>query len=386
MDSMPWGLYFRDGSSEEDESWKLPRIRLPLSELINQNRHIKKKAYVNDYLILPVFKVLQDTLDDLEMPIDIDGDPDELKIQDKIIESYPSPIGEQLRKLFANSQEMANIGLPRLSQLIRCYEIISKLLAFTALSDLWELMIKQEEISVQSDSLVYFNSFFAINAENYKTYNYLRLLNAALRVLNDNNATPFISELYKLKVSIEKEDELHEASEYLEEVRAALSQNRVLATNMEEYCTQGEFHLSELLKKCAFLIKYRLVTVKDIAVNKLRHKDPSFALEIGVLRGTDARRIRTKSRRYDQFTDSHSVLLVKNIQKIGKNLSLSPFIIDENALSGYPNIKVFFFNYSEKGKKYHFEFVDTQTDTISADENHFSTIKDQFDAFKKSLG
>jgi hypothetical protein len=91
-----------------------------------------------------------------------------------------------------------------------------------------------------------------------------------------------------------------------------------------------EEKLTFILKKIAFLTKYRLVSVKEIVVNKPKNKDPFFHHIIDLLNSSDSD-FKAKEVDENTFTESRSVLLMKTIKSINENLNLSPLIIDTNA-------------------------------------------------------
>ncbi len=383
QNAVHWGLYTQEGSSKVLE-WKLPSSRLDLNYLLKQQLSNKPYEEVNDHIILPLFKAIQQHHPHISLPEDEDGHPDELKIQDLIIENFPLPIGEQIRKLFANTEEMFSLSLARLHQLIRSYEVSSKFLCYLLLSYLWDQIHQQKKIEISDYQQNELNLFFHLDGEVYQRFDFIALAQVVLSIFYENNVPLFVEEFQGIYVEMKKDGSFWESYLFLQKVRSHLAANRVLAQDLEEFCRQGEYHLSIILQKIAFLSTYRLITVKDILLKKERMMDPAYAIQMGILKGTDAKRIKPKEREYEQFTDTQSVLFIKNVKDLTQYQSLSPFIIDENAFSGHPNFKIFFFDYAQ-GEDYYYKFVDTGRDALLISEEKFPHIYAQLKRFRSDI-
>jgi len=96
---------------------------------------------------------------------------------------------------------------------------------------------------------------------------------------------------------------------------------------IEKRCVEYEEKLSFILQKLSFLARYRLVSVREIKVFKSQISKAKFHHVINLLNSSDSD---FKSNELDEpgFTESHSVLLMKNIKSIDEYLNLSPLIID----------------------------------------------------------
>ena len=131
---MPWGLYTRDESSLK---WKLPRMAH--NELIvrGSSGGATKKVELNKKFIQTLFKTLSkynEDVQDLLARAKKKGKMEFRLVRQAIVDSYPAPIGEQLRKLFAGDE----IKEERLRQLVRTYDVTLRLLTFSMFSQLWD--------------------------------------------------------------------------------------------------------------------------------------------------------------------------------------------------------------------------------------------------------
>ena len=117
----------------------------------------------------------------------------------------------------------------------------------------------------------------------------------------------------------------------LETTRERLLNKQLDDAEIGELCDKCEYSLGALLRRCAFLVTYQLISIKDIGVSSLRRQEPRFKHQMGVLAGVAIEVMEGTPKDYQIFTNSHSVLLVKGIDEVSQNLNLTPFIIDENA-------------------------------------------------------
>jgi hypothetical protein len=97
--------------------------------------------------------------------------------------------------------------------------------------------------------------------------------------------------------------------------------------DIEKRCVEYEEKLTFILQKIAFLVKYKLVSVKEIRVNKSRVAAPVFQHIVDLLNSSDSD-FRAKEIDEPSFTESHSVLLMKSMKSLDEYLNLSPLIID----------------------------------------------------------
>ena len=99
---------------------------------------------------------------------------------------------------------------------------------------------------------------------------------------------------------------------------------------IEKRCVEYEEKLTFILKKIAFLAKYKLVSVKEIKVNKPKNIDATFHHVINLLNSSDSD-FKAKEIDEKKFSESRSVLLMKSINTIEEYLNLSPLIIDTSS-------------------------------------------------------
>jgi hypothetical protein len=134
---MPWGLYTRD---ETSLNWKLPTMahnQLIVRDASGGGQVGVKNAELNKFFIQTLFKALSEYNDEIQLLLlraKEKGKMDIRLVRQAIVDSYPAPIGEQLRKLLAGTE----INEERLRQLVRTYDVTLRLLTFSMFSQLWD--------------------------------------------------------------------------------------------------------------------------------------------------------------------------------------------------------------------------------------------------------
>ncbi|MBC6950452.1 CHAT domain-containing protein [candidate division KSB1 bacterium] len=379
---MPWGLYVNENGNEA-LAWTLPEAAEHQVIIRGAAVSAKAGAPVNTELIETLFNAVakhspevgvlweaakQSKRQDLRM------------VRQQIIDSFPAPVGEQLRKLFAGN----TIDVQRLRQLVLTYETVAELFCFAVLSQLWDARHGNPALTFSDAHLAELNSFFALNAESQPTFDYVKLIAAVGNILHENKVAPFVEEFSDLNAVLQFEEFDH-AYRFMEEMRAELLRGKVAAEEIESFCWQAEKHLGAIMSALAFLVKYKLTAIKRIDIIKPRHKNPAYRHSQVVLDRVTAG-IMDSEEVYPAFTDSESVILLKTVEDVKEYLSLSPFIIDENAFTGDQNSKLFFYSHHNAADdSFHFRFVDNAEDELIVSEERYPQIKKQFEEFRQAM-
>lgn len=82
-----------------------------------------------------------------------------------------------------------------------------------------------------------------------------------------------------------------------------------------------------ILTTFSHLVKYKLVSVRSIQVEKSRRKEPHFNHQLNILNSSNSD-FKAQDVETDLFTESRSVLLLRTTKRMNEYLNLSPFIID----------------------------------------------------------
>jgi hypothetical protein len=372
---IPWGLYY-------DENRPVPEWKLPIS---NQDSVIIRDGdfsytadvQVNTRLIETLFNEI--TRYGVPRP----GKMDFRAIRQEVIDSYPAPVGEQLRVLFQGSKT----DIPRLKQLVVTYNTMIQLLCFTLLSQLWDDRFKTPALAIHKDYFVEINNFFTLGPGSYLAYDYFKLIEAIAGIFEENEIECFIAEFNTVKESFRAKDEFFKAYLLMEEMKQEVQDDHVNANEIQSFCVQAEEHLGTILKKLAFLVRYKLTTIKRIEVIKRRHKKVEFSHNKVILDRVTAG-LEDEAGAYDTYTENNAVILMKDVQDVARYLNLSPLIIDENALTGCKCSKLFFYSHQEivQGKPcYHYKFSDNPEEKLLVTDSKYPQVKEQFDELKENV-
>ena len=349
----------------------------------------------NEYLLSVLYDMAEHNSRIAAQMIDHFGDPkDPRELPGVLIESFPWPLGAQLRILFVKRSTMHKPGLPRLNQLISTYLSTSQFVAYIFYSQIWDEIQQKRNWDAQD--------LFALLPENSKGFEGCDFWELALRlyrILHAHQVDLFLDELVPLFEDLGQEGEAYQVIRFLEQVKNNLLGNHAVPEeDLEALCNEVEFCLASLLKQLAFLAKYRLVTVKDIAIFNPKREKPAFAHFLGYLNASDEGLLTQRNKSLPQYVNSHSVLLVKT-RDMDEFLNLSPFVIDKNAFEkegdSPPNIYMLS---CRKGDQYSYTFVnhsilqalENPSDQLHTDDDRYEELGNlicrQFNFFQEDLG
>ncbi len=335
-DLMPWGLYINEGA-EEVLQWELPLENAStLANLKNVDSNKMLDFKVNKFIEEVIWGMIEikPELERIVQTEDGDGQLDPRKVLLQIIQNFPWPIGTQVRLLVANDGDMNTASMQRLKQLVSVYIVTSQFLFYIVMSQIWD-----EKRANTFKTKSYLIDMLHINKKQFGSFDYFRNFIEAVKLLKQANQKPNIPDFADLAEEFDEHGELYDSYLYMESLRAAIHSGDTagLEAKTKEKCVLGEDHLSTLLYGLSFLIRYDLVTVRDIHVVNYRNIDTEFnhfisrlnvnVGDIAVSEGST----RMKSRIYKTFTNNASVILTPDLQDPTTFLNLSPFIVDKNA-------------------------------------------------------
>jgi len=323
-EEMPWGLYLND-DAEDILDWTLPTSFVPPAPVRPDDNY-----EVNDY-IYPVMDAMVHFEKGLEQELkDKDGEEiDDREYLAKIIENFPWPIGAQIRRLISNDSEMNKPTLNRLEQITSTYVVTSQLLMYILLCQMWKAR-KEDKVVPK----VYFLDAMTMNRESFELFDFISHIKHMLQIFKEQKYELFVEEYDGILEALEEKGEFFNSYLYLESIRSRLNANGAnLENEAHQLCVDAEYALSVILSKSAFLVKYSMITIRDIVVSNPKHKDAEFNHYMGRLNAQegDFLTLFKKPRTYDDFVSSRSVLLVKDLKNIDDHINLSPFVIDKNA-------------------------------------------------------
>lgn len=335
---LTWGLYTHPDHGDV-KRWQLPtqadnQVIIRGAALTHANA-----VAVNDGLIQTLFNAIAPFSMEVGVLFEMakrNGRSDLRTVRQQIIDAYPAPMGEQLRKLFSSNV----VDEDRLHQLVTTYDIATKMLAFILLSQLWNARFDKHDLAITPDQRALLLSFLDLHPDQEPNFDYLDLIRVIDDVLAANAIVPFMDLGKSLNEAL-TEGTSADAHRFMIEMRSELASGLADSAEVESFCVQGEQHLGTILTDFAFIVSYKLATIKGIAISKSRHRPPEFLHRQVLLDRVTAGYADSEEMRAS-FTDNESVILLKDLEDVSQYLNLTPFIIDQNALTGNDNTKLYF--------------------------------------------
>lgn len=248
----------------------------------------------------------------------IEDGMDYRELSNIITKEFPWPIGIELRRMLSGS--MADLNRGRLDQILKTVERSVQFVAFILVINLYE-ELKKSTFELSAGFKSEFNKRF-----NLLTFgNYLWLISSIGNIFKREGLDFFLPEL----AVFDNRSSLKKVNLLLQD-RNELSHHLVNPSldDIDVKCVESLEILGELLSDLAFIINYPLVTIPQITVKKNRNSQGVFAHHMLMLNSTSSSFFGT-TKLFNQFTDSPSVLLIKNTKEVPtQSLNLSPLIVD----------------------------------------------------------
>jgi hypothetical protein len=278
-------------------------------------------ANINETLIRSVFdEMLKHKASLSKMVITEEEDeelPDYRILADLIIKNFPWPVGVELRRLFSGS--MRQLDRMRLDQIFKTIERAMQFLSFVMLSQMVKSKEEGKLVIPGSFSNEFKNRFLVLSLGNFSW-----IIRSIGNLYKDQKIEWFMPEMSDCF-----DNKFYGALDFWVPERNEIGHYQINLTqeDIERRCVEYEEKLAFILQRISFLSKYKLVSVKEIKVNKSKIKEATFQHIFDLLNSSDSD-FKANEFQESKFTESHSVLLMKNIKSLEEYLNLSPLIID----------------------------------------------------------
>jgi hypothetical protein len=241
--SMPWGLYVNTAANGEAAvAWTLPKVAEHQVVIRGAAPSATSKVTVNAALTQALFNAVARLRDDVGYQLEAakrSKRPLEPRIVNKmIVDSFPAPVAEQLRKLFAGT----TIDVPRLRQLVMTYETVAELVCFTALSQLWNARHDTPTLALKAEDAAVIDGVLALTKDGQATFDYLGLIEVVARFFREHAMVPFIDEFAGLG-DLRHDEAFDSARRFMEQMRVELvrGRKRLPASACRRRLTSGRF-------------------------------------------------------------------------------------------------------------------------------------------------
>lgn len=381
-EALPWGLYVREQTSEVLD-WKIP-MRDSGSFIARGAGKTYSGRTINESLIITIANTIKPYSPKVNLIFEEarKRKPSIRDLRAAVIDSFPTPIGTHLRKLLLSEETTT----ARLEKIVNVYSISTQLFCYVLLSQLWDEKHKNSKLVLPDDQKAILADYFNLKKDAWLTYDYAQLIRAIGDIFVANSIDPFLEEFVFLRKEFYENETFFQAYQFLEEMKKEL-QGTISADEIESFCVQAEDHLGEIFKRIGYAARYTMVAVKNVEVEKERHNDPTFKHNLVILdRVTASFGILDESYDYHEYSENESVLILDMGDNIKPYLNLSPFIIDENALSGQTNSKLYFINYfNDEGT--HYLFTDNLREhlLVNDKDEYFPGVDKQIKQFKRQI-
>ncbi len=298
---------------------------------------------------------------ELEKQMSRDGSVDERLVREGIINAFPSPIGEKLRILFAGGQ----MGDPRLRLAVATYDITTRFIAFALIAQLWDLFEdKAGAITLTDAQWQAIEAFNTLDEAGAARFDFLDLAVKLTSAIEANGAKPYMEQCSGLGAAM-AQPECAAAQSFMNTTRAAIHDNTVDPAKAAELAQQADVHLDNALFAMTFVAGYKLATIKEITINRTRRKDASFLHRRVVLDRAAAALYKDDTQALLHYADNESVILLKDLDDVTSYINLSPFVLDQNALTRNPGTKLYFLHwYDEANGALHYTQISEDSDQI----------------------
>lgn len=276
---------------------------------------------INERFIKTVFNRLVDHRPKLGYLLPDDDDDDDVdprKLANEIISNYPWPIGVELRRLLSASMSKHDRG--RLDHIFRTLERIMQFVAFIMVSQLVEEKIKENIELGKSFSDEFLKRFIRLSMGDYAW-----LIRTIGKMFTQNNITPFLGDMQDILNS-----SFYKKLDFWTPERNEIGHYQITLTDeeIEVRCHEYMDRLQDIICDLSFLAKSSLITITDIKVMKPKRTPAVYDHHMLLLNSVSSD-FSGRAKTFENYTDSHSVLLVNSLKSAPDNyLSLSPLIID----------------------------------------------------------
>lgn len=252
--------------------------------------------------------ILYNTFTQSKTPIDI------RVFTEYIIKYFPWPIGVELRRFFSGDRMQLNEA--RYKQMMLVFERLLQFVAYTLLIQIWDLK-RNEKCELQESFKKNVAIWFEKPASIGTLWNLIYSGTKNLEIVDKSYLEQFDPKLFHSKALNKKINELIS-------IRNDWAHGGQIGN-----LAYTETLFTEIIKEFTFIVKMKLISIKEISVHKKRLKDVSYYHHIFDLHNSNID-FYTMDMTYDNFYDNNSVVLVDNIEKPLLYLNLSPLIIDVN--------------------------------------------------------
>ncbi len=319
-DSIPWGLFYLQ-EKEELLDWTLPSHRV-------RNEEQESTFRPNEFLKY-VPQAMAEASDTFAQRLkETSSEREALKL---MVEHFPWNIGSQVARLVGLQPPLSAPTPERLEQILSTFLACKQFIYFVTLSELWQEVDAHNPDAVREE----LHQVFNLTRENAMSFDFLGSSTRLQQHMEAMNVSYFVPELKGLAADLEPASAGGVAQSYLDSVmdRYLKSGAQAFENDLTTVCSEAEKYLSVWLYRLAFLADYWMVTVRDIKIERPRHREATFKHKVGRLNAftENLLGLYEEPRKFSKFFFDNCVILFKDLSEARECLVLTPFYIDKNA-------------------------------------------------------
>ena len=237
-------------------------------------------SQVNDALIRNVFDEIvkyRPTLSKYLIADDEEAEVDIRILADQVIKSFPWPIGVELRRLFSGSMRSLDRG--RLDQLFKTIERTMQFMSFVMVIELYEEIVNKKLVLDEKFISQFSTRFTVLNLGNFTW-----LIRAIGNLFEKKEVEYFMPEMKGML-----HDKFYKGLDFWVPERNEIGHYQINLTQdeIEKRCVEYTDKLTYFLGQIAYITKYKLVTIREIKVNKQRHRSAKYEHWMDMLNSSD---------------------------------------------------------------------------------------------------
>ncbi len=383
--NLAWGLYVTD-EGQKYLDWKIPKVASNVISIGRGGERFRPDISVeslNKDLVTTIANTISPFSKEIIFYLEkakLGNSPQFRDLRRSVIDAFPSPIGNFLRKIIISKDLNTNY----LKRILDLYQFVISFLTITLVSQLWDEILKDKKIQISerlSEDLS--RAFDERSRGTRASYFNADLLQKLLSFFSANRIEPFMSELEELWQLIQSGDSVFSAFRFFESLDRQLTIQRIAPEEISSYCIQANAQLRKLTEDLGFLARYTMATTKTIEVKMPIAGEPKFSHNLVFLNNVTAG-LMDDVQTSESHLHNNAVVLLKGENNFRSFLNLTPFIIDENALNKSLNSKLFILQYRERGS-YVYQFIDNLEDVLQVNEDNYPEVKEAIEFFTREI-
>ncbi len=298
----------------------------------------------------------------------------------QLVPILPFPIGIELLRFGSGTleEDSDSYFLDLLKLMLGLYNVLNKYVAFVMLSCFFDAIRNKAELVITVQQREVLCSIIKGEID-MNSSNYVLISQAIAQVFKAKPIKDlFIKDYNLLLEGTMAADYVNRRYELVNSINIHIGNGN--AANTSVLCKDLENMLCELFSGVYFILKHRLVVVKDIELISYRHFDKPQYIHNRLI-FTHEKITKESEFSYSDYANCYSVILINSLSCFKPFLSLSPFIIDQNALKGIKQSRLQHF---ARNGKTGFEFVSiaNSNERLIIKEQTFNVDNNQIDLIK----